>query len=132
MMVNQGTVLGRVGKIDTKTTANGVKITNVSMVTSKKFVKNGEKQEKVTWHNITIFSKLAEVAEKYVRVGDLLYIQGELENQKYTTQDGEERVKYVIIAHDLKLMPKTKEHTSVVPQDKSYETGIMSLDNVPW
>ena len=131
-MVNQGTVLGRVGKIDTKTTANGVKITNVSMVTSKKFVKNGEKQEKVTWHNITIFSKLAEVAEKYVRVGDLLYIQGELENQKYTTQDGEERVKYVIIAHDLKLMPKTKEHTSVVPQDKSYETGIMSLDNVPW
>lgn len=129
-MVNQGTVLGRVGKIDTKTTANGVKITNCSMVTSKKFVKNGEKEEKVTWHNITLFNKLAEIAEKYVSVGDLLYVQGEMDNQKYTAQDGQERVKYFIIAHELKLMPKTKEHTAA-PKDKSYEAGIED-DDIPW
>ena len=109
-MVNQGTILGRVGKIDTKTTQGGIKITNVSIVTSKKFTKNGEKQEKVTWHNVTLFSKLAEIAEKYVAVGDLLYVQGEMDNQKYTTQDGQERTKFFIIGHDIKLMPKSKEH----------------------
>jgi single-strand DNA-binding protein len=120
-MVNQGTLLGRVGKIDNKTTSSGVKISNISMVTSKKFVKNGEKQEKVTWHNVTMFNKLAEIAEKYVNVGDLLYIQGEMDNQKYTDGNGQERVKNFIIAHDLKLMPKSKEHKSEPKKETNYD-----------
>lgn len=109
-MVNQGTILGRVGKIETKTTSSGIKVTNISMVTSKKYVKNGEKCEKVTWHNVSLFNKLAEISEKYVSVGDLLYVQGEMDNQKYTTQDGQERYKHFVIAHELKLMPRSKEH----------------------
>ncbi len=128
-MINMAQILGRVGKIDHKTAGNGIKITNISMVTSKKFVKNGEKQEKVTWHNITLFNKLSEIAEKYVSVGDLLYIQGEMENQKYTAQDGQEKMRHFIIAQDIKLMPKTKEHASA-PKDKSYQAGVD--DDVPW
>lgn len=129
-MVNQGTVLGRVGKIDTKTTSSGVKITNCSLVTSKKFTKNGEKTEKVTWHNITLFNKLSEIAEKYVNVGDLLYIQGEMDNQKYTTQDGQERIKHFIIAHDLKLMPKSKEHAAA-PKAAPAQPALED-DDIPW
>ena len=123
-MVNQGTILGRVGKIDTKTSASGVKITNISMVTSKKFVKNGEKQEKITWHNVTLFTKIAEIAEKYVSIGDLLYVQGEMENQKYTTQDGQERIKHFLIGHDIKLMPKAKEHAATPKSSTSYESEL--------
>jgi len=129
-MINQGTILGRIGKIDTKTTSSGVKITNCSIVTSKKFVKNGEKTEKVTWHNVTLFNKLSEIAEKYVNVGDLVYIQGEMDNQKYKGQDGLERTRSFIIAHDLKLMPKSKEHPAV-PKEKPYEAGIED-DEIPW
>ncbi len=129
-MVNQGTILGRVGKMDTKTMNNGLKITNCSMVTSKKFVKDGEKQEKVTWHNVTLFNKLAEIAEKYVSVGDLLYIQGEMDSQKYTTQDGQERTKFFIVAHDLKLMPKNKEHKSP-PKETTTKADFVD-DEIPW
>jgi single-strand DNA-binding protein len=129
-MVNQGTVLGRVGKINTKTTSTGTKITNISLVTSKKFVKNGEKQEKATWHNVTAFSKVAEIAEKYVNVGDCLYIQGEMDNQKYTDGNGQERTKHFIIVNTLQLMPKTKEHAAA-PKDKSYEDGIED-NEIPW
>lgn len=130
-MINQATVVGRVGKIDTKVTTTGTQITNISIVTSKKYVKNGEKQEKVTWHNVTAFQKVAEIAAKYVNVGDLLYIQGEMDNQKYTTQDGQERVKHFIIANTLQLFPKTKEHQAAAPKDKSYEAGIVD-DDIPW
>lgn len=130
-MVNQGTILGRVGKIESRVSTNGVKITNCSMVTSKKFVKNGQKEEKVTWHNVTLFNKLSEIAEKYVNVGDLLYIQGEMDNQKYKTPDGQDRVKYFIIAHDLKLMPKSKEHAAA-PKDKSYESGAEDDIDIPF
>lgn len=116
-MINMAQILGRVGRIDSKTTGGGVKITNISMVTSKKYVKNGEKQEKVTWHNVTLFNKLSEIAEKYVAIGDLLFIQGEMDTQKYTAPDGQERSKTLVIAHELKLMPKAAEHKPAPKQE---------------
>ena len=116
-MINLAQVLGRVGKIDFKTTAGGIKISNISLVTTKKFTKNGEKQEKINWHNITLFSKLAEIAEKYVSVGDLLYVQGEMDSQKYPGQDGTEKTRHFIIGHDIKLMPRMKEHTPAPKSD---------------
>jgi len=129
-MVNQGTILGRVGKIDAKTVSSGIKITNISMVTSKKYVKNGEKLEKVTWHNITLFNKLAEIAEQYVNVGDMLYIQGEMDNQKYTTTDGIEKTRHHVIAHELKLLPKSKEHK---PESKAApQSDAFVDDDIPW
>jgi single-strand DNA-binding protein len=111
-MVNLSQILGRVGKIETRPMPNGSTVTHISMVTSKKFTKNGEKHEKVTWHNVTLFSKLSEIAEKYVAIGDLLYVQGEMDNQKYTAQDGSVRIKHFVIGHDIKLMPKPREQRS--------------------
>jgi single-strand DNA-binding protein len=130
-MINQGTILGRVGKIDTKTTSTGTKISNISIVTSKKFMKNGEKQEKVTWHNVTAFQKVAEIAEKYVNVGDLLYIQGEMDSQKYQGQDGQEKTKNFIVAHTLQLMPRTKEQPAAAPKGKVQDEAFED-DDVPW
>lgn len=115
-MINQGTLIGRVGKIETKTVSTGTKISNISIVTTKKYTKNGQKEEKVTWHNVTAFQKLAEIAEKYVNVGDLLYVQGEMENQKYTDSQGQERMKHFIIAHALQMFPRTKEQPHAAPK----------------
>jgi single-strand DNA-binding protein len=119
-MVNQATILGRIGKIETKISKSGISYTNMSMVTSKKFMKNGQKEEKVTWHNVTCFGKLSEIAEKYVAVGDMLYIQGEMDSQKYAGQDGIERIKNYVIAGELKLLPKAKEHKSETKPAASY------------
>lgn len=128
--MNLSQILGRVGKIETNTTSNGVKISKLSMVTSKKFVKNGEKQEKSTWHNVTFFSKLAEIAEKYVAVGDLLYVQGEMDQQKYTDKSGVERISFSIIGDKLELIPKSKEQpskTKAAPND-----AFVDDDLPPW
>jgi single-strand DNA-binding protein len=129
-MINQATLIGRVGKMDTKTTSTGIKICNMSMVTSKKFMKDGQKTEKVTWHNITFFSKIAEVVEKYVLVGDLLYVQGEMDNQKYMSKDGQEKTRSFIIAHDLQMFPKSKE---LKPEPKKEENKNQFVDDdIPW
>lgn len=124
-MINLSQILGRVGKIETITSPKGLKISNLSMVTSKKYTKDGEKQEKVTWHNVTFYSKLAEVAEKYVHVGDRLYIRGEMDCQKYKDSSGADRVKYSVIGHELQLMPKVKPLASGV-EDFGSDEGI------PW
>lgn len=136
-MINMGQILGRVGKIETKTTSTGMKITNASIVTSKKFTKNGQKEEKVTWHNVTLFNKLAEIAEQYVNVGDLLFVQGEMDNQRYKSNDGQEKVKHFLIANELKLMPRTKEHQSPEPAPKPQaapQTAFQDddLSSFPW
>lgn len=130
-MVNQGTLLGRIGKIDTKTTSTGTKITNLSLVTSKKVVKNGQKEEKATWHNVTLFSKLAEIAEQYVNKGDLLYVQGEMDSQTYTDTSGLERTKHFIIGHEIKLMPRNKEHAAE-PKPKANNNSDFVDDDIPW
>jgi single-strand DNA-binding protein len=129
-MINLGQLLGRVGKIETKP-MNGSSVTNISMVTSKKYMKDGQKQEKVTWHNVTCFAKLSEIAEKYVFVGDLVYIQGEMDTQKYTGKDGIERSKSFIIAHEIKLMPKAKEHKPEPKQDPHFGSDFLD-DAIPF
>ncbi len=129
-MFNQATILGRVGKKDCKTTTTGIKLANLSIVTSKKYEQNGEKKEKVTWHNVTVFSRLAEIAEKYVNVGDLIMIQGEMDNQKYTGKDGQEKMRSIVIGHDIKLFPKSKE---LKPEPaKSQPDPAFVDDDIPW
>ena len=105
-MINNAQILGRIGRIDTKQMPQGGQVTNISMVTSKKYMKDGQRVEKVMWHNISLFSKLSEIAEKYVAVGDLLWVQGEMCSEKYTGKDGQERSKFYVIGPELKLIPK--------------------------
>lgn len=131
-MINIGQLLGRVGTISTKILPDGGKVTNLSMVTSKKYKsKDGEKKEKTTWHNVTMYAKLAEISEKYVNVGDLLFVQGEMDNQKYIDKEGVEKFKAFIIAHDLKLLPKTKEHKAE-PKPEPVKDWPMVDDEIPF
>lgn len=123
-MINLGQILGRVGKIETKNLPSGTGVTNMSLVTSKKFTKDGEKHEKVTWHNVTCFSKLSEIAQKYVAIGDLLYVSGEMDNQKYTGKDGIERSKSYLLASEIKLMPKNKEHKPEPKKEVNSDFGF--------
>ena len=129
-MINQATLLGRVGKIENKTSQAGLKICNLSIVTSKKYTKDGEKQEVVTWHNVSLYSKLADIAEKYVAVGDLLYVQGEISVQKYEDANGAHKTKHFIIGHDIKMMPRNREH--IPPAAKSESKNTIDDDFIPF
>lgn len=128
-MINKGQVLGRVGKIETKTMTTGLKVSNISIVTSKKYTQNGEKKEKVTWHNVTAFSKLAEICEAYVQVGDLLYVEGDMDTQKYTGKDGQEKSKHVILASEVKLIPKATQSSKTKPQQTDLHMDENFLDD---
>lgn len=128
-MINIAMIQGRVGTLDAKTTSTGIKVTNMSVVTSKKYVKDGVKEEKVTWHNVVLFNKLAEIAEKYISVGDMVWIQGEMETKKYMNQMGQEKQSFKIIANDVRLFPKGKQETAT-PASKDFQE--LEDDGVPW
>ena len=72
---------------------SGGKVVSFSVATSESWKdKNGERQERTQWHRVAIFNeKLGEVAEKYLRKGSKVYLEGRIESRKYTDKDGQER-----------------------------------------
>jgi single-strand DNA-binding protein len=93
--VNKVILIGNVGKDpEVRSTQGGKKVVTLNVATSEtwKDRNSGERQERVEWHRVVVFNeRLAEVAEKYVRKGSKVYIEGSLQTRKWTDQAGAER-----------------------------------------
>ncbi|MCK5612314.1 single-stranded DNA-binding protein [Candidatus Pacearchaeota archaeon] len=85
MSVNKSILVGRLGKDpEVRYGKDGGAICNFSLATSEKWKgKDGQKQEKTSWHRIAIFGKLGEVAAKYLNKGSQIYIEGRLDYGEY-------------------------------------------------
>jgi len=89
--LNKVIILGNLGRDpEIFNTRNGGKIASLSLATTEKWTKDGEKHEKTEWHRVKIFSKAAEIVEKYVSKGDMLLVEGKIVYDKYTNKDGVE------------------------------------------
>lgn len=130
-MLNKATLVGRVGKVDSKPLKNGSTMTTVSLATSRKFADtNGEKKEITTWHMVNFFSKMADVAAKYVHVGDLILVEGEINHKKIESGEKAGQWAYSLTANDVKFLSssnkgaaqpnKAADMAPYTPQQKSY------------
>lgn len=93
--VNKVILVGNLGKDpEVRTTQNGGKIVNFTLATSEtwKDRQSGERREKTEWHRVAVFNpNLADVAERYLRKGSKVYVEGALQTRKWTDQSGQER-----------------------------------------
>jgi single-strand DNA-binding protein len=93
--VNKVILVGNLGRDpEVRTMQNGGKVVSFSIATSESWndKMSGERKEKTQWHRIAIFNeRLGEVAEKYLKKGAKVYLEGSLESRKYTDKDGQER-----------------------------------------
>src|ERR1700735_1340970 len=93
--VNKVILVGNLGKEpEIRRTQDGRPIANLSIATSDTWrdKASGERKEKTEWHRVVIFNKnLAEVAEKYLRKGAKVYLEGALQTRKWTDKDGAEK-----------------------------------------
>lgn len=104
--VNKVIVLGNVGNDpEIRYMPNGNAVASFSIATSEQWKDKatGEKQIHTEWHNITIFGKLAEIVEKYVKKGSKLYIEGKLKTDKYE-KDGVTKYSTKIIANEMQML----------------------------
>jgi len=84
--INKAIIVGRLGQDpETRFTPSGSAITNISVATSEswKDKQTGQPQEKIEWHKVSIFGKLAEIAGEYLTKGSQIYIEGKLQTRKY-------------------------------------------------
>ena len=93
--LNKVLLIGRLGADpEIKQMVNGKSVARLSLATSQswKDKNTGEKKEKTEWHRIVVFSNgLAEVVEKFVKKGSLVYVEGQIRTRKYTDQAGLEK-----------------------------------------
>ena len=92
--VNKAIILGRLGRDpEVRNFQNGGKVVNLRIATSERYKdREGNQQEKTEWHAVAIFNeRLGEVAEKYLRKGSEVYIEGQIETRKWQDQAGQER-----------------------------------------
>jgi single-strand DNA-binding protein len=99
--VNKVILIGNLGRDpEVRNTQAGGKIVSFSVATSESWTDkgSGERKEKTQWHRIAIFNdRIGEVAEKYLRKGSKVYIEGQLESRKYTDKDGQEREAFEVV-----------------------------------
>jgi len=86
-------LIGNVGNDpDVRTTSSGTLVAKVSLATSRQWTnKDGSEQEKTEWHRLTVWGKLADVVERYVKKGDRLYVEGRIE---YSESESDGQKKY--------------------------------------
>ena len=93
--VNKVILVGNLGRDpEVKAMQDGRSLVNMSVATSETWRdrNSGERKERTEWHRVVIFNeKLAEVAQKFVRKGSKIYIEGQLSTRKWTDQSGQER-----------------------------------------
>jgi len=93
--INKVVLLGNLGADPrVSNTANGAKIVNLNVATSEywKDRATGERKERTEWHRVVIFnSNLADVAEKYLRKGSKVYLEGQLQTRRWEDNNGQER-----------------------------------------
>jgi single-strand DNA-binding protein len=98
--VNKAIILGRLGKDpEVRNFQNGGKVVNLRIATSERYKdKQGEVQERTEWHAVAIFNeKLGEIAEKYLRKGSEVYLEGQIETRKWTDKDGNDKYSTEIV-----------------------------------
>jgi single-strand DNA-binding protein len=120
MSISKTILIGSLGKAPAiGKTQNGKDYANFPLATSKKWKdQNGEKQEKTSWHNISVWGNLVKLCE-YLDKGSKIYLEGELEYGTYTNKEGVEVPSTKIIASVIDIIKgKDKEEISQHSKDK--------------
>lgn len=116
-MVNKVILVGNVGKEVETRDVGGAKVAQFSLATSEswKDKTSGERKTKTEWHNIVIWRGLAEVAEKYVKKGQQLYLEGKIVNRSWDKEDGTKGYMTEIVCTEMKMLGSKGSEGSSTP-----------------
>lgn len=104
--VNKAILIGNLGKDpEIRHLEGGVAVARFPLATSETFKdRNGDRQERTEWHNIVLWRGLAEIAEKYLRKGQSVYIEGRIRTNNYQDKDGIQRYSTEIVADNMTML----------------------------
>ncbi|MFW5759971.1 MAG: single-stranded DNA-binding protein [Cyclobacteriaceae bacterium] len=119
--VNKVILVGNLGKDpEVRHLDTGRAVANFSMATSETYKnRNGERVTNTEWHNIVLWSPLAEIAEKYLKKGNQVYIEGKITTRSYDDKDGVKKYITEVVGRELTLLGSRSENDSGYNQGSS-------------
>lgn len=134
--VNKVILVGNVGKDpEVRYLDGGVAVAKFPLATSESYKnKEGQKIDQTEWHNIVMWRGLAEVAEKWVKKGNKIYIEGKIRTRSYGDESNKKWFTE-IVADNMTMLggPRNDEHESKMPESVSVETPMpASADDLPF
>jgi single-strand DNA-binding protein len=111
--VNKAILIGNLGKDpEVRRLENGAVVASFPLATSETYVdrQSGERREITDWHNIVLWRGLAEIAEKYARKGQKVYIEGKIKTRSWNDKDGNTRYTTEILADEMTLLTPRSEN----------------------
>lgn len=134
-MLNKVQLIGRTGKDpEVKHLDSGSTVASFTLATSEKFKdKSDEVKEKTEWHNCQAWGKLAEIIEKYLTKGKLIFVEGKIQYREYENKDGQKVRTTEIVLSDMKMLEK-REATQAQsePQNNQPTTDQPETDDLPF
>ena len=112
--VNKVILLGNLGKDpEVRRLDDGRGVANFSLATSETYKKkSGEKVTNTEWHNIVLWSPLADIAENYLKKGSQVYIEGKISNRSYEDKDGIKKYISEVVGREITLLGRASGNQS--------------------
>lgn len=118
--VNKVILVGNLGRDpEIRTLESGVKVARFSIATTESYNdrNTGQRVDQTEWHNVVLWRGLAEIAEKYLRKGNQVYIEGKLQTRSYQDKDGITKYSTEIVGQNMNMLGGRP-----VSAEQSYET----------
>ena len=127
--VNKVILIGNLGKDpEVRYLDSGVAVANFSLATTESYKnKEGERVSQTEWHNVVLWRGLAEVAEKWLKKGSSVYIEGKIRNRKWEDKEGNTRYNTEILADNMTMLGKKDAGSS----ETSESTTTTTEESIP-
>ncbi|MFY0651489.1 MAG: single-stranded DNA-binding protein [Cyclobacteriaceae bacterium] len=142
--VNKVILVGNLGRDpEVRHLENGRAVANFSLATSETYKnREGERVTTTEWHNVVLWTPLAEIAEKYLTKGGQVYIEGKLTTRSYEDKDGVTKYRTEVVGRELTLLGSRPNGGEGAPADpastessapaQSTETSESEIDDLPF
>lgn len=121
--VNKVILIGNLGKDpEVRYLEGGIAVANFPIATTETFRdKNGNKNEQTEWHQIVLWRRLAEVAEKYLRKGQMVYLEGKIRSRSWEDKDGNKRYTTEIFGDVLTILSRREDQQGTGGYQRPYQ-----------
>ena len=123
--LNKVLILGNLGADpDIKYTQAGSPVANLSVATSEswKDKTTNEKVEKVEWHRVVVFGRLAEIAGEYLKKGSKIFVEGKLQTRDWEDSEGKKRYTTEVIAREMTMLDSKGDSNTSSPQPSNSDS----------
>lgn len=133
--VNKVILIGNLGKDpEVRHLENGAVVANFPIATSESYKdrNSGERVTQTEWHNIVVWRGLAEVAEKYLKKGNSVFIEGKLKTRSWEDKEGSTRYTTEVVADNLTMLGRASDNagqSSNSSQQSNANTDVSTFDD---